>query len=178
MNEKIRVPKVRLIGFEGEQLGVVDTREAVKRALENGYDLVEVAPNVSPPVCRIMDFGKYVYTLKKKEKEARKHQKSAGVKEIKFTIKISPHDYETKLNHFKEFLEKGHKVKATMFLRGREITRADFGIEMMKKLAHDLEDYGAMEKDPVLDGKIISLMFAPKSGKHTPSTKGKEEQHG
>jgi translation initiation factor IF-3 len=171
------VPKVRLIGAEGEQVGVVDTRQALQRARDEGYDLVEVAPNVNPPVCRIMDFGKYVYTLKKKEKEARKHQKAAGVKEIKFTIKISSHDYQTKLNHFKEFLEKGHKVKATMFLRGREITRADFGKSMMKKLAQELEDYGNIEKEPVLDGKIISLMFTPKSGKHTPS-KGRTEQHG
>ncbi len=156
---------------------MVATREAIEKAQEVGYDLVEVSPDSNPPVCRIMDYGKYVYTMKKKEKEARKHQKAAGVKEVKFSIKISDHDYETKLNHTREFLEKGHKVKASMFLRGREITRADFGIKMMKRLAGDLEDYGVLEKNIVLDGKIISLMFAPKSGKNT-SSKGRKEQHG
>jgi len=169
---------VRLIDLEGAQLGVVDTREALRQAQEIGYDLVEVAPNSNPPVCRIMDFGKYVYALKRKEREARKHQKNVEIKEVKFSVKISDHDYQTKTNHSKAFLEKGNKVKATMFLRGREVTRSSYGMKIFKRLILDLEEYGTAEKAPELEGNIISLMFAPKSGKNSPSTGRKEEQHG
>ena len=124
-----------------------------------------------------MDYGKYVYTLKKKEREARKHQKATSLKEVKFTLKISSHDYETKLNHAKVFLEKGHKVKGTMFLRGREVTRADLGRKLLKRLTEDLEEYGNVERDFGLERNIISLMFAPKAGKK-PVSKGGKEQHG
>ena len=166
-----------MVDADGGQLGVVETKEALQKAEDAGFDLVEVAPNSSPPVCRIMDYGKFIYQMKKKEKEARKNQKTAAVKEVKFSVKIGEHDYEIKLNHARGFLEKGHKVKATMFLRGREITRADHGIALMKRLGTDLEEYGNPEKSPNLDGKIISLMFAPKSGKN-PSSKGKVKQNG
>ena len=135
------------------------------------------AATSSPPVCRILDYGKYVYTLKKQEKEARRNQKTAGLKEVKFSLKIGPHDYDMKIDHAKAFLEKGHKVKTTMFLRGREITRAELGFEIMKRVAKDLENEGALEKSPNLEGKIISLMFAPKSGKTSPS-KGRKQEDG
>jgi translation initiation factor IF-3 len=141
-----------------------------------GYDLVEVSPGSSPPVCKILDFGKYLYNLKKKDRESRKHQRHTDLKEVKFSIKIFEHDYQTKLNHCKEFLEKGHKIKATIFLRGREMTRVDFGIKILNRLAGDLADYGNIEKDTMLEGNIISLMFAPKSGKNSAS-KGRKE-HG
>jgi translation initiation factor IF-3 len=137
-------------------------------------DLVEVAATSSPPVCKILDYGKYVYTLKKDEKESRRNQKTAGLKEVKFSLKIGPHDYDMKVKHAKDFLEKGHKVKTTMFLRGREITRAELGFVIMKRVAADLEGFGVMEKNPNLEGKIISLMFSSKSGKTSPS-KGRKE---
>ncbi len=155
----------------------MDTRDALQQAQDVGYDLVEVAPTANPPVCRIMDFGKYVYSLKKKDKEARKHQKNIEIKEVKFSVKISENDFQTKANHSKAFLEKGNKVKATMFLRGREVTRAEYGMRVFKKLILTLEDYGTVEKNPELEGNIISLMFVPKSGKNSPS-KGRIEQHG
>jgi len=179
VNHRIRATKVRLIDLEGGQKGVVDVRDALQQAQDLGYDLVEVSPNSNPPVCRIMDFGKYLYALKRKDREARKHQKNIDIKEVKFSVKISDHDFQTKAVHCKEFLAKGNKVKATMFLRGREVTRAEYGMRIFKRLIVDLEEYGTGEKAPALEGNIISLMFAPKSGKNSPSKVRKEEQqHG
>jgi translation initiation factor IF-3 len=162
------VPRVRLIALDGSQVGIVATPDALRQAQELGYDLVEVAAQSNPPVCRIMDFGKYIYALRKKDRENRKKQKTQDVKEVKFSVKIFEHDYQTKLQHCKEFLERGDKVKATMFLRGREMTRADHGLQMMKRLTGDLAEYGVVEKNDGLDGNIISLMFAPKSSKTSP----------
>ncbi len=165
INEGIRAPQVRLIGSKGEQLGVVDVREGVRRAREEGLDLVEVAPLAKPPVCRILDFGKYLYALSKKEKESRKKHKTILIKEIKLTSKIEEHDYQTKLNHARKFLERGNKVKLTLFFRGREITHLDIGEKMIANFITDLADWGTVERNDGLEGKTIQLYIAPKAGK-------------
>lgn len=177
INEWIRAPQIRLIGAKGEQLGIVDAREGVRLAREEGLDLVEVAPLAKPPVCRILDFGKYLYALSKKEKEARKKHKTIEIKEIKLTSKIGEHDYQTKLNHARRFLEKGNKVKLTLFFRGREITHMDLGEKMITRFIGDLTDWGAVERNDGLEGKTIQIYIAPKAGKKTSlrPSKGNEE---
>lgn len=157
---------------------MVETREALRRAYDSGFDLVEISPESNPPVCRIMNYGKYIYTLKKKEKESRKHQKATVVKEVKFSIKIGEHDYLTKLNHCKEFFEKGNKVKVSMMLRGREMHHTDMGFKLSKRIKAELEEYANVEKDTAMEGNIISLMFAAKSGKKPGSIKGRTNEHG
>ena len=162
INEGIRSPQIRLIGAKGEQLGIVDVREGVRRAREEGLDLVEVAPLAKPPVCRILDFGKYLYALSKKEKESRKKHKTIEIKEIKLTSKIEEHDYQTKLNHAKRFLEKGNKVKLTLYFRGREITHMDIGEKVIQRFIGDLTDWGGIERNDGLEGKSIQIYIAPK----------------
>lgn len=163
-NDKIRVPQVRLIGSGGEQIGIVNTRDAVIRAQAEGLDLVEVAPNVRPPVCRILDLGKYLYSLSKKEKEARKKQKVIEVKEIKMTPKIEDHDYQTKLRNSRKFIERGDKVKLTLFFRGREITHRELGEAIIKKFTEDLSDIAELEKNDGLEGNAFHLYFTAKRG--------------
>lgn len=178
INEWIRVPQVRLIGPKGEQLGIVDPREGLRRAREEGLDLVEVAPLAKPPVCRILDFGKYLYALSKKEKESRRKHKTIEVKEIKLTSKIGEHDYQTKLAHARRFLEKGNKVKLTLFFRGREITHMDIGEKVIARFIGDLDSSGAVERNDGLEGKAIHLYIAPKIHKKgaIPKTGGTEER--
>jgi len=168
INEYIRCPQIRLIGAKGEQIGIVDPREGLRRAREEGLDLVEVAPLAKPPVCRILDFGKYLYALAKKEKESRRKHKVIEVKEIKLTSKIGEHDYQTKLGHAREFLEKGNRIKLTLFFRGREITHMDLGEKVMKRFVDDLAEWGAMERNDGLEGKAIHMYLAPKA----PNKKG------
>lgn len=163
INEYIRAPQIRLIGAKGEQLGIVDPREGVRRAREEGLDLVEVAPLAKPPVCRILDFGKYLYALGKKEKESRKKHKVIEVKEIKLTGKIGEHDYQTKLGHAREFLEEGNRIKLTLFFRGREITHMDIGEKVIKRFVEDLADWGILERNDGLEGKAIHMYLAPKA---------------
>lgn len=165
INEWIRAPQVRLIGPKGEQIGIVDPREGLRRAREEGLDLVEVAPLAKPPVCRILDFGKYLYALSKKEKESRRKHKTIDVKEIKLTSKIEEHDYQTKLNHARCFLEKSNKVKLTLFFRGREITHMDIGEKVIKRFIDDLTPWGGIERDDGLEGKAIHIYIAPKTNK-------------
>lgn len=161
-NEQIRVPEIRLIGANGEQVGVVPTKEGLKQAEEAGLDLVEVAANVRPPVCKILDLGKYLYSLDKKEKESRKKQKVIDIKEIKMTSKIEEHDYQTKLRHAREFIDRGDKVKLTLIFRGREITHADLGMKIVARVIEDLSDIGEVERNDGLEGKIIQVLIAPK----------------
>jgi len=163
-----------LIGSKGEQLGIVDPREGVRLAREEGLDLVEVAPLAKPPVCRVLDFGKYLYALSKKEKESRRKHKTIEVKEIKLTSKIEEHDYQTKLNHARRFLEKGNKVKLTLFFRGREITHMDIGQKMIQRFVGDLTPWGGVERDDGLEGKAIHLYIAPKTNKKGGTSKGAE----
>ena len=177
INEGIRSPQVRLIGVKGEQLGIVDVREGVRLAREEGLDLVEVAPLAKPPVCRILDFGKFLYALSKKEKESRRKHKTIEVKEIKLTSKIEEHDYQTKLSHARKFMEKGNKVKLTLFFRGREITHMDLGEKMIQRFIKDLEEWGAVERNDGLEGKAIHLYLAPKTNKKGGNNKSAETQN-
>ena len=160
-NEHIRVPQVRLIGAAGEQIGVVPTREALIRAQTEGLDLVEVAAAVNPPVCRIMDLGKYLYSLSKKEKESRKNQKVVNIKEVKMTSKIEEHDYQTKLRNSRRFIEEGDKVKLSMIFRGREITHMDLGQVIVQRFSEDISDIAELEKNNGLEGNAIQLLFSP-----------------
>ena len=164
-NERIRVPQIRLVGAKGEQLGIVPVKEGLRLAQEEGLDLVEVAPNVKPPVCKILDLGKYLYSLGKKEKEARKKQKVIDVKEVKFTSKIEEHDYQTKLRNSKKFLDRGDKVKLTLFFRGREITHMEIGQRIIARFIEDISDVGEVERNDGLEGNAIHVYFMSKKNK-------------
>ena len=152
-------------------------REGVRLAREEGLDLVEVAPLAKPPVCRVLDFGKFLYALSKKEKESRRKHKTIEVKEIKLTSKIEEHDYQTKLNHARKFLERGDKVKLTLYFRGREITHMDLGEKVIQRFTGDLSEWGALERNDGLEGKAIHLYIAPKAGKKGGNTKNAETQN-
>ncbi len=154
-----------LIDEDGTNLGVRSISEALSLAEQKGLDLVEVAPNASPPVCRIMDYGKYKYQQQKREKEARKKQKSHTLKEIKMRPKIDVHDYNFKLKAIREFLEDGHKVKVTIFFRGREMAHTEIGQQLLLKVAEDCADVGKIESKPKLEGRFYRMMLAPKSNK-------------
>ncbi|HOW58956.1 MAG TPA: translation initiation factor IF-3 [Candidatus Omnitrophota bacterium] len=156
-NERIRSPQIRLIGAAGEQFGIVTPQEGMQRALEAGLDLVEVAATTTPPVCRIMDLGKYLYTLGKKEKESRKKQKVIDIKEVKMTTKIEDHDYQTKLRNARRFIERGDKVKLVVFFRGREIVYVDKGRLLVDRFIQDLSDIAMIERNDGLEGKAIQV---------------------
>jgi translation initiation factor IF-3 len=162
MNERIRAREVRVIGAEGEQIGIMPPYEALKLAREKSLDLVEISPTAQPPVCRIMDYGKFLYQNEKREREAKKHQKTITVKEVKFRINVDDHDYETKKNHVLRFLEEGDKVKATIFFRGREMTRQSFGREILERLIKDVDQKGIVEFRPRQEGNTLHLILAPK----------------
>ena len=161
-NERIRAREIRVIDDEGVQLGIMPPYEALRKARERNLDLVEVSPTAQPPVCRIMDYGKYLYQQEKKEREARKHQKTITVKEVKFRINVDDHDYETKKNHVLRFLEEGDKVKATIFFRGREMTRQSFGREILERLISDVAEKGMVEFRPRQEGNTLHAILAPK----------------
>jgi translation initiation factor IF-3 len=162
INERIRAREVRVIDDEGRQIGILPPYEALKLAREKNLDLVEVSPTAQPPVCRIMDYGKYLYQQEKKEREAKKHQKTITVKEVKFRINVDDHDYETKKNHVLRFLEEGDKVKATIFFRGREMTRTGLGREILERLIKDVEQKGMVEFRPRQEGNTLHAILAPK----------------
>ena len=161
INEHIRVPEVRVIDHDGGQLGVLTVPAAMEKARERGLDLVEVAPSAAPPVCRIMDFGKYKYEIAKKAKASKAKQHIIKVKEIKFHPKTGANDYNYRLVQAKEFLGKGHKVKATVVFRGREMAHLDYGSRWLKKMAVDLEGVGAAESNSIVEGRNVTLIFAP-----------------
>jgi translation initiation factor IF-3 len=165
INERIRVPAVRVIGDDGEQLGVMDVRDAVRAAREKGLDLVEVAPNADPPVCRIIDFGKYQYEAKKKANEAKKKQVTITVKEVKFRPGTDDHDYEYRMKHAREWLQEGDKVKATIWFRGREMTHRELGARILEKLEQDLADVGEVEARPRMEGNQMFIILGPKRHK-------------
>ena len=162
MNERIRAREIRVIDDEGQQMGIMPPFEALKKAREKNLDLVEISPTANPPVCRIMDYGKYLYQQEKKEREAKKHQKTITVKEVKFRINVDDHDYETKKNHVLRFLDEGDKVKATIFFRGREMTRTGLGREILERLIKDVNDRGIVEFRPRQEGNTLHLILAPK----------------
>ena len=167
INDRIRVPSVRVIGDEGEQLGVMDVRDAIRAARERGLDLVEVAPTAEPPVCRIIDFGKFQYEAKKKANEAKKKQVTITVKEVKFRPGTDDHDYSYRMKHAREWLEEGDKVKATIWFRGREMTHRELGSRILEKLENDLADVGEVETRPRMEGNQMFIIFGPKRHKGT-----------
>jgi len=161
-NDRIRAREIRVIDDEGQQVGVMAPFEALKKAREKNMDLVEISPTANPPVCRIMDFGKYLYQQEKREREAKKHQKTITVKEVKFRINVDDHDYETKKNHVLRFLDEGDKVKATIFFRGREMTRTGLGREILERLIKDVEAHSIVEFRPRQEGNTLHAILAPK----------------
>ena len=167
INERIRVPQVRVIGDEGEQLGVMDIRDAIRSAREKGLDLVEVAATADPPVCRIIDFGKFQYEAKKKANEAKKKQVTITVKEVKFRPGTDDHDYGYRMKHAREWLEEGDKVKATIWFRGREMTHRELGARILERLEHDLIDVGEVEARPRMEGNQMFIILGPKKHKGT-----------
>ena len=162
INEQIRVPEVRLIGPEGEQIGVMPTKEALAQAAEAHLDLVEVAPQAIPPVCRIMDYGKFKYEQSKKQQEARRRQTIIQVKEIKVRPKIEEHDMGFKLKNSRRFLSEGDKVKISVIFRGREIAHTDRGIRILAQMAEALVDVGTVEQAPKLEGRNMFMLITPK----------------
>ena len=162
MNDRIRAREVRVIDDEGQQLGIMPPYEAIRKAREKNLDLVEISPTAQPPVCRIMDYGKFLYQQEKKEREAKKHQKTITVKEVKFRINVDDHDYETKKNHVLRFLGEGDKVKATIFFRGREMTRTSLGRQILERLIKDVEPESIVEFRPRQEGNTLHAILAPK----------------
>jgi translation initiation factor IF-3 len=161
INERIRVPKVRLIGADGEQLGIVEIAEAMKRAQDADLDLVEVAPGSKPPVTRLLDYSKYKYEQEQKQKAARKHQTQVNVREIKLRPKIAVHDYETKKGHVERFLRQRNKVKITIMFRGREQAHPERGRNLLQRLFEDLDGLAVIESAPLQEGRNMSMMLAP-----------------
>ncbi|HSH41882.1 MAG TPA: translation initiation factor IF-3 [Arenicellales bacterium] len=162
INDGITAPQVRLIDAEGEQVGVVSLDEAKGTAREAGLDLVEISPNADPPVCRIMDYGKYRYEDSKKKAAAKKKQKQMQIKEVKFRPGTDSGDYAVKLRNLQRFLEDGDKVKVTMRFRGREMAHQELGLELLKEVESDLEEIGTVEQYPKLEGRQMVMVIAPK----------------
>jgi len=162
INEQIKVPEVRLIGPDGQQIGVLPIREALAFAAEAHLDLVEVAPQAAPPVCRVMDYGKFKYQQSKKQQEARRRQTTIQVKEIKVRPKIEEHDMAFKLRNTRRFLEEGDKVKISVIFRGREIAHTDRGFKLLAQMAEALADAGTVEQNPRLEGRNLSMIVTPK----------------
>jgi translation initiation factor IF-3 len=161
INDRIRVPEVRLVGEDGKQIGVVKTDEALEYARERDLDLVEVAPEARPPVCRVLDYSKYKYEQAQKQKAARKHQQQITIREIKFRPKIAQNDYDTKKGHVRRFLTGKDKVKITIMFRGREVTHPERGTALLDRLAEDLQDVGVIEQSPLQDGRNMTMLLAP-----------------
>lgn len=162
INDEIRVKEVRLIGADGEQLGIKPIREAMQIAQDANLDLVNVAPTAKPPVCRIMDYGKFRYEQQKKDKEARKNQKVVELKEVRFSATIDEHDFQTKLRNVLKFLEEGDKVKCSVRFRGREITHAEIGQRVLERVATEAESISISERRPKLEGRSMIMILAPK----------------
>lgn len=161
INDQIRANEVRVIGEDGTQLGIRTIHDAITLAEAVDLDLVEIAPGVEPPVCRIMDFGRYKYEQEQKKKEARKKATNIVVKEMKFRPKIDEHDYETKMNHVRKFLNEGSKVKLTIMFRGREMAHPEFGRELLGRVATDLEEIAVVDQAPVQDGRNMTMLLSP-----------------
>jgi translation initiation factor IF-3 len=161
INERIRVPEVRLIDENGQQVGIMRTQDALRQAQERDLDLVEVAPDAKPPVCRILDYSKYKYEQVQKQKAARKHQQQINIREIKFRPKIAQHDYDTKKGHVIRFLKGRDKVKVTIMFRGREMAHPERGEMILNRLAEELGELAIVEQRPQQDGRNMTMMLAP-----------------
>lgn len=164
-NDRIRVPEVRLVGPAGEQIGVVRIEVALRLAQEADLDLVEVSPNSSPPVVKIMDFGKFKYEAAQKAKEARRNQANTVLKEVRFRLKIDQHDYDTKRKRAEGFLKAGDKVKAMILFRGREQSRPEQGVRLLRKFAEEVAEFGTVESNPTIDGRNMVMVVAPHKNK-------------
>lgn len=180
INRRIRAREVRLIGSDGSQLGVVSINQALEQAEEEGLDLVEVAPDSRPPVCRIMDYGKFKYQKKKRQAEAKKRQVQVVLKEVKIRYKTDEHDLVTKINQAKRFLMEGNKVKFVMFFKGREVQFAELGYHVMERVAADLVEVSVMERPPRMEHRILAMYFASKgivkdTGKESENEDAKDE---
>lgn len=178
VNERIRIREVRLIDDQGNQVGIIPTREALEMARERGLDLVEVAPNAVPPVCRLMDYGKFRYEQSRKERESRKSQHVTRVKEVRIEPKIGDHDLETKGRQAAKFLEAGDKVKISVLFRGRSITHPELGRELLEQLQEQLKDYGTVEQTARMEGRTMTMHFAPARARAAGSERREEVDNG
>nr|WP_243644997.1 translation initiation factor IF-3 [Rhodovulum euryhalinum] len=161
MNDRIRASEIRLIGADGENIGVVSPERGIELAEAAGLDLVEISPNATPPVCKIMDFGKFKYETQKREAEARKNQKIIEIKEVKFRPNTDTHDYEVKMRNVMRFLESGDKVKITLRFRGREMAHQNLGRDLLERVAEDVKEIGKIENMPRLEGRQMVMMIGP-----------------
>ena len=161
MNDRIRAPEIRLIGADGENVGVVSPARALDMAHDAGLDLVEISPNATPPVCKIMDFGKYKYEQQKRESEARKKQKVIEIKEVKFRPNTDTNDYDVKMRNVFKFLENGDKVKVTLRFRGREMAHQELGRDLLNRVAEDVKELGKIENMPKMEGRQMIMMIGP-----------------
>jgi len=164
VNRRIRVPQVRVIGADGQQLGVLDTSEALRIAEEGGLDLVEVSPKAMPPVCKIMDYGKFKYEDSKKRKDAKKHQSTVTYKEIKFRPKTDAHDLDFKVKHIRRFLSEGNKARLVVIFRGREIVHPETGQAMLKRVVELTQDIAMVEQPPMMEGRRMLMIISPRGG--------------
>ncbi len=162
MNHRIRVPEIRVIGPNGDQLGIMATREALALAQQDGLDLVEVAPMAQPPVCRILDYGKFKYEESKKQKDARKKSHTVEIKGIRMRPNMDVHDFQVRLKDAHRFLEEGHKVQATLIFRGREASHSEIGRNLLMKLAEGVAEVGVVERAPLLEGRRMTMLLTPK----------------
>ena len=165
INEEIREREVRVVDADGSQLGIMPTKQALSLAIEKGLDLVDIAPQASPNVCRIMDYGKYRYEQAKREKEARKNQKTVDVKEVRMSMNIDTHDFETKVNQANKFLKGGDKVKVSVRFRGREMAHTDLGRDLLDRFKDACAEFGAVDKPAKMEGRSLAIFMAPKAAK-------------
>jgi translation initiation factor IF-3 len=172
VNDRIRVPQVRVVGADGEQIGIMDTQKALDLAVDQDLDLVEVAGQADPPVCRVMDYGKFKYEQDQRQKEARKKQSLIVVKEMKMRPKIDPHDYETKKGHVVRFLRLGAKVKVTIMFRGREMAHQELGRRLLDRLADDVQEIAKIDAMPKVDGRNMTMVLSP----HKEAVSQKQQQ--
>ena len=176
INDRIRVPEVRLIGDDGKQIGIVKTAEALSYAQDRDLDLVEVAPEARPPVCRVLDYSKYKYEQAQKQKAARRHQQQITIREIKFRPKIAQNDYDTKKGHVSRFLKNKDKVKITIMFRGREVTHPERGTALLDRLAGELSEIAVIEQSPIQDGRNMTMLLAPSKAVLAAEKDGKQEK--
>ncbi|WP_448628758.1 translation initiation factor IF-3 [Geodermatophilus sp. URMC 64] len=176
INDRIRVPEVRLVGPDGEQVGIVPIGEALRLAQDSELDLVEVAPMARPPVVRLMDYGKFKYESAQKAREARRNQALTVIKEMRLRLKIDPHDYETKKGHVERFLKSGDKVKITVMFRGREQSRPEMGYRLLQRLAADVAELGVVESNPKQDGRNMVMVIAPHRNAQAQAQQGGRRQ--
>ena len=165
VNEDIDFAQVRVVGVDGEAIGIMSSEQALKMAYDQGYDLVLMAPQAQPPVCRIMDYGKFRFERDKKEKEAKKKQQTMELKEIQLSCRIDTHDFDTKVRHAQRFLSDGNKVRVVMRFKGREMSHISIGQEIMNKFRESCEEMGSVDKPPVLDGRLLSMVISPVKSK-------------